>query len=221
MTCTADVISIGTLSRNVFWGESAAVRSAHATTTLIRDGGTVILVDPSLPAELLAHRLHERAGIKPEQIDAVFLTTFLPVHRRGLCGFDSADWLMHEVERAAMIKHLNRALEEVSSQRQSDPVEIEQELALLGRIKPAPDKLSPTVHLFPSPGPSPGTAGLLIAGTRTIVLAGDAVLSRDHYENARIHDRCADAAQARQSFAEIVEIADVIIPGHDNVIVAI
>jgi len=218
MSCTVDVISIGTLSRNTFWGEQVAVRAPHATTTLIRDGSTAILVDPSVPPELLAHRLDERAGLKPNQIDVVFLTCFLPAHRRGLALFERADWLIHDAERSAMIEHLNRALAETSGEHESDPVEVEREIVLLGRTKPAPDKLASATHLFPSPGATPGTCSLLVASARTTVIAGDAVISRDHRLNARIYDRCTDADRARRSFAEILEVAEIIIPGHDNTI---
>jgi len=218
MGCTVDVISIGTLSRNPFWGEQGAVRPAHATTTLIRDGSTTILVDPSVPPEWLSHRLHERAGLKPSQIDAVFLTCFLPVHRRGLALFEKADWLIHADERSAIMDYLTAALAQATGDRESKPVEIEEELALLRRTRPAPDKLASGVDLFPSPGVTPGTCGLLVAGTRTTIVAGDAVLTRDHYENARVYERCVDADKARRSFAEIVEAAEIIVPGHDNLI---
>ena len=36
MPVRVDIISIGTLSRNRLWNEPAAVRTAHATTTLLR-----------------------------------------------------------------------------------------------------------------------------------------------------------------------------------------
>ena len=52
-----DIISIGTLSRNRLWNETAAVRTPHATTTLIRTGSRHILVDPGLPAPGVS--LHE------------------------------------------------------------------------------------------------------------------------------------------------------------------
>jgi glyoxylase-like metal-dependent hydrolase (beta-lactamase superfamily II) len=221
MACTADVISIGTLSRNTFWGEKAAVRAPHATTTLIRDNGTTILVDPSVPAELMVHRLEERAGLRADQIDVVFLTSFLPVHRRSLALFENADWLIHETERSAMLAHLNRALEEVGAEGEVSPDEIEGELVLLGRTESAPDKLSRNVHLFPSPGVTPGTSGLLVAGPRTTVVAGDAIVTRDYHQNARVFERCADVEQARKSFAEILEVAEIVIPGHDNLIVTL
>jgi len=223
MGCTIDVVSIGTLSNNPFWNEQGKVRAPHATTVLIRDGGTTILVDPSLPSELLIHRLDERTGLKPEQIDVVFLTSFRPVHRRSLGAFESARWLMSEEERSSVVVSLSAALAEVDGGAGtvvSSPVEVQHELALAQRTEPAPERLGPTVQLFPSPGATVGTAGLLVAGLKTTVIAGDAVLTRDHFEHGRVFERSADPDQARQSFADIVEIADIIVPGHDNVIVA-
>jgi len=57
-----DIISIGTLSRNRIWSETEAVRTAHATTSLIRSGGRRILVDPGLPASVLGARLVDSAS---------------------------------------------------------------------------------------------------------------------------------------------------------------
>jgi len=215
-----DVISIGALSRNRFWNEQRAVRAAHATTTLVRADGQAILVDPSVPPELLRHRLDERAGMKPDQIDAVFLTTFRPVHRRSLSLFDKADWFLYEDELEAVRTHLESLVASASSDgREPDPL-VREELALLGRCRPAPVKLTPTVHLFPSPGPSPGSCALLLVPpTRTIAVAGDVVINLDYFESGRVFEQCADAKAAQTSFAELVEIADIIIPGHDNIIV--
>ncbi len=223
MSCTVDVISIGTLSHNPFWNERTPVRTSHATTTLIRDGQSTILVDPSLPAESLTLRLHERAGLRPDQVTTVFLTCFPPVHRRSLDLFDDAEWLIHPEERSTLLGHLNRCLESAAG-RPDDTLsqeEIEQELVLLGRTRPAPERLGEVVHTFPSPGVTPGTCALLVAGRQTTIIAGDAVLTRDHYQNARIHDRCFDIARACQSFAEIVEVAELIIPGHDNLFMTV
>ena len=66
------IISIGTLSRNRLWNEFDAVRTPHATTTLVRArGDRAILVDPGLPAAVLGVRLNERTGLRPDQITAV------------------------------------------------------------------------------------------------------------------------------------------------------
>src|SRR5438128_895285 len=94
-----DIISIGTLSRNILWNESQPVRTAHATTTLIRTAKRNILVDPGLPAAALGARLFERTGLRPEQVDTVFLTNFRPAHRGGLALFGDAKVYVHELER--------------------------------------------------------------------------------------------------------------------------
>src|SRR5512133_4370309 len=94
-----DIISIGCLSRNLLWGEQQAVRTPHATTTLIRAGKRHILVDPGLPSAIIGARLYERTGMKPEKIDTVFLTNFRPAHRAGVSLFTNAKVLISEREK--------------------------------------------------------------------------------------------------------------------------
>jgi glyoxylase-like metal-dependent hydrolase (beta-lactamase superfamily II) len=218
MSPTVDVISIGTLSRNTFWDERATVRASHATTTLIRDGDATILVDPSLPPELLRHRLDERAGIEPEKIDAVFLTSFLPVHRRGLRLFPEAIWYLSEVERETMVASLTNVLEGASTGGAEVSLEeIQEELEILGRIEICPDQLSDGVDFFPSFGATPGSGSLIVKGAKTVLVAGDAVITRAHFVSGRVWERSSDPRAAKESFAELSEIADVIVPGHDNI----
>lgn len=212
-----DIVSIGALSRNRLWNENEPRRAAHSTTTLIRDAKATILVDPGLPAELLTQRLDERTGFRPEQVDVVFLTNFRPVHRRSLTLFSKATWLMHEPEIAAMRAHL----EEIDRRADASAGDVRrlvlEEQSLLSRIQPAPEKLTPAVHLFPTPGVTPGAAGLLLAApTHTILIAGDAIISRGYYEAGRIFEQVASVEDARESFREVLEIADEIVPGHDN-----
>ncbi|MBN1343694.1 MAG: hypothetical protein JXQ73_13480 [Phycisphaerae bacterium] len=220
MALTFDVVSIGCLSHNRFWNEAQPVRTAHATTTLIRDGTRTILVDPSLPAEILGHRLGERTGLKPEQIDTVFLTSFQPVHRRGLGLFAEADWLMFEAEIEAFRDHLTGALQADPNAEADQTMLIQDELALLERIQAAPDKLTPQVHLFPSPGVTLGSCSLLLVpSTVTIAVAGDAIVSRDYLEHGQAYERCSDAEQAAESLAELLDVADQVVCGHDNLVV--
>ena len=60
MSATVRIISIGALAANPHWGERGAVRPAHATTSLIVAGNAKILVDPSLPPQVIIPRLFER-----------------------------------------------------------------------------------------------------------------------------------------------------------------
>ncbi|UCD28619.1 MAG: MBL fold metallo-hydrolase [Planctomycetota bacterium] len=219
MATSYRIISIGTLSRNRLWNETAAQRTAFSTTTLIRHDTTNILVDPGLPAQILSYYLDERAGIRPADIDVVFLTTFRPVHRRSLSLFDQADWLMHGPEIEAMYRNLDEIEERDQEGSEAEDIKklVQDERSLLEHIQPADDKLASTVHLYPTPGITPGSAGLLLAfASRTVIIAGDAVVTQDYFESGRIFEQIFDVDQARESFAEIIEIADEIIPGHDN-----
>ncbi len=212
------IISIGTLSRHELRPDKGSPRTAHATTTLIRSGDRVILVDPGLPAQAIAARLTERAGIEPSDITDVFLTNFRPAHRRGLAAFDKARWLISERERDMVGAMLIERFREANDDETRDV--LQQEIALLKRFAPAPDRLAPHVDLFPLPGFSPGTCGLLLPQSQTTTLiAGDAVATVEHLEQGRVLPHCYDVEQARESLLEAVEIADFIIPGHDNLVV--
>jgi glyoxylase-like metal-dependent hydrolase (beta-lactamase superfamily II) len=215
-----DIISIGTLSRNRLWNEADAVRTPHATTTLVRArGGRTILVDPALPASVLHARLNERAGLRADQIDTIFLTNFRAAHRGGIEGFTSAEIRMHELEIEFATGYA-RDMFEQSPEQDIDHKFYENELAMLSRIKPADDKLAEGVDLFPLFGYTPGTCGLLIAATTiTTLIAGDAVPTLDHFLAGQVLPDTRDIAAAQESLREAYEIADVIVPGHDNVFV--
>jgi glyoxylase-like metal-dependent hydrolase (beta-lactamase superfamily II) len=211
-----DIISIGTLSRNRLWNESQAVRTAHATTTLIRDERRTILVDPGLPPPALAARLFERTGLAPEAIDVVFLTNFRPSHRAGLPLFEKARVLVHEREKAFAGARLAATIEQAPPD-DLDRKALEREQRLLDRLRDAPDKVAEGVDLFPLFGYTPGTCGLLIAERiTTTLIAGDAVPTRDHFLAGQTLPDAADLKEAQESMAEVYEIADLIIPGHDN-----
>jgi glyoxylase-like metal-dependent hydrolase (beta-lactamase superfamily II) len=209
------VISIGTLSRNPFWKETGGLRSPHATTTLIRAGQRVILVDPGLPAPVVAARLNERSGLTPAAVTDVFLTCFRPAHRMGLTGFMHAQWWINQAERESvgpgLIQLLDRDLDDDDRRR------VEQDIALLKRCEAAPDVLAEGVDLFPLPGYTPGTCGLLLPLPQaTVLIAGDAVATAEHLERGQALTGGADVEQAAESLREAIEIADWIIPGHDN-----
>lgn len=211
------VISIGALSRHELWEEQSPPHTAHATTTLVRSGGHVILIDPGLPVSVIVARLKERSGLNPAAITDVFLTNFRPAHRQGLMAFENATWYISEMERESVGTYLAQQL------RQNPPPDIrpllEQEVAILKRCEPAPDRLADQVDLFPLPGFSPGTCGILLSHINsTTLLAGDAVATVEHLEGGRVLKGCYDTAQAHDSFLEAIEIADVVIPGHDNLL---
>ncbi|MHC4435603.1 MAG: MBL fold metallo-hydrolase [Planctomycetota bacterium] len=91
-----DVITIGNLSRNRYWGESddRGVRSAICSCTVITGDGFRIIVDPSLRDEkAMATELDRRTGLSLDEIDAVFITHQHGDHHFGLKHFPKTKWL--------------------------------------------------------------------------------------------------------------------------------
>ena len=213
------VVSIGTLSKNPLWQERAAVRTSHSTTTLIRSAAAVILIDPSLPAQILEARLFERTGLKPEAITHVFLTNLKPVHRRGLDLFPKAVHWAAEVELDVARQALAAAAAHLGPQADGQE-KLTAERKILAAIRPAPDQLADDVDLFPLPGYTPGQAGILLKfPARTVMVTGDAVPTQGHFEAGQVFQESFDIHQAKESLAEVYELADIIVPGHDNVFV--
>ena len=198
MNTRVDIISIGTLAKNLIWSEQQPIRTQHATCALIRTGKRVILVDPGLPSVILSARLQERAGLSVADVTDVFLTHISPSTTRGLDAFDKADVFASELE-----------LESAPPASEDGPD--------LSAVKAAPDKLAPGVDLFPLYGFTPGTSGLLvIAAVHSTLITGPAVASLDHFLAGQILPEAMDYKTAREALAEVYEIADIIVPGFDN-----
>ena len=85
------------------------------------------------------------------------------------------------------------------------------------RLPPRAARRRTATPALPSFGTTRGNTSLLIAANRTVIVAGDAIMSRDHFDNRRVWERSVDPRSAKESFVELREIADVIIPGHDNI----
>ncbi len=211
------VISIGTLSVHELWSRQTESRTPHATTTLVQSENRNILVDPGLPAQVIAAKLSERSGLRPEDISDVFLTNFRPAHRWGLAAFPNARWLINEQEREMMGRSLlDQFQQEEDTDRQAL---LKQEITILKQCRAADDSLAAQVDIFPLPGYTPGTCGLILSlSGSTVVIAGDAVPTREHLERGRILRNAYDLDQAQQSLLEVIEIADIVVPGHDNVV---
>lgn len=212
------IVSIGTLASNPLWNEVGAPRTGHATTTVIKSGDAIMLVDPSLPGQMLNARLYERWGIDLSAVTHVFLTSFDPDRRRTLGDLGHATWFMHEPEIQAAVLALRDELERAEGDTDLTLL-LEQHRNLLGNFDVPQDTVLPGVDLFPLHGYTPGSCGLLLpTQTRTILLCGDTVATSEHLAQASVLSNCADIEMAQESFKECIEIADVIVPGRDNVV---
>ncbi len=221
MAVEFDIVSIGTLSHNPLWGEAGGLRTAHATTTLIRQDERAILVDPSLPAPALEARLFERTGKRFGDVTDVFCTTLRPTHRRAIEACEGARWWAAPAELETYRHHLEGLQGSAERLDADSRAAVEADLELIDRFQPAADRLGDQIHLFPLGGPSPGSAGLILTPvTVTIVIAGDAALTRGHVQAGRVWEGSADAETAMNSLEDVLEIADLIICGHDNIMLS-
>ncbi len=214
------IVSIGTMAANPLWNEKSPVRTGHATCTLVRAEEKAILVDPGLPGQVMAARLGERAGLTSGDISHVFLTSFRPETMRGLAAFENSTWWIHEPEREgvgiALAMEARRAAESGDHELGET---LAKDIALIRACEVAPDVLAAGVSLFPLPGVSAGMCGLILSEPLgTTVICGDAVATVEHLEQGKVITPAADVDQARESFAEVVEIADWVIPGRDNLV---
>ena len=201
-----DVLIIGGLRANKFWRERRPVRQEHSTSVLVRSGKLCMVVDPGWPADVMSSAVQYRSGIGPKDVTHVFLTHFDVAHAAGITAFPKADWWMFEEE----ITFAEAELDEEDKEGGK----------LLAKMKPAPESLTTGVDLFPTPGHSPGHSSLLVySSLENVIIAGDAVLTREHLERGDIGDAPYDITPARRSMGDILEIADVVIPGHDNIFV--
>lgn len=219
MSAEFRVISIGTLAAHPLWDERADARTGHATSTLITSEDVRLLVDPGLPPAAMIARLGERTNVRPDEITHVFLTSFTVDHYRSLPAFGRATWLIHAPEREAAATAFEQQLEWAQENSDHDAAKmVRDHLDLIGRCQDAPDSIARGVDLFPVPGVTPGTCGLLLPTPRaSVLLCGDAVATTEHLEQGKVLPSCVDLDQAQESFREALEIADLLVPGRDNV----
>jgi glyoxylase-like metal-dependent hydrolase (beta-lactamase superfamily II) len=193
-----DVITIGNLSRNEYWGEGRdkAVRNVLCTCTLIRGEGFSLLVDPSEAAAAdMARELDRRTGLKLKDITAAFITHDHADHWPGLMHFPDARWLAGP--GVAEILNKNGKL--------------------TPRVEPVSGMLFDAVEVVPTPGHTPTHHSLRFdCDGLSVMAAGDAIATHDFFRDRRNFYNATDPQQGVATMNKIAAMADLIIPGHDN-----
>jgi glyoxylase-like metal-dependent hydrolase (beta-lactamase superfamily II) len=193
-----DIVTIGNISRNRYWGErdEQAYRSAICTCTLVTGDGFRLLVDPSLQDEAqMRAELDRRTGCRLEEIDAVFMTHEHGDHHFGLKHFPRAKWWA----APPVADILNRSGQyDRAVEAQTGP-------------------LYDSVEILPTPGHSLSHHSLRFdCEGRSVVIAADAAMNRDFWNDRRGYFNSADFELATRSIEALAQIADIVIPGHDN-----
>lgn len=193
-----DVVTIGNLSRNKFWGESEE-KSLHpviCTTTIITGKDFHVVVDPSLAdPKAMAEELKRRTGLTPDDIDVAFVTHEHGDHHCGLPGFPKATWLA--TAQAAGIINTTAKYEK--------------------KVEAVGTTLFDAIDVVTTPGHTPGTAGLRFDYRGlSIFVAGDAIATKDFWDEGTMYFKALDHVVAKQSMKKIASISNIVVPGHDN-----
>jgi glyoxylase-like metal-dependent hydrolase (beta-lactamase superfamily II) len=193
-----DVITIGNLSRNRYWGESdeKPLRGAICTCIVVSGKNFHLLVDPSIKdAAQMATELDRRTGLSIDEIDTVFITHQHDDHLFGLKHFANAKWYAGEEVAAALNK--------------SGKFE--------KKIEPAGKKLLGALDVIPMPGHTSDSVGLRFDfDGYSIVITGDAVATKDYWDDGQMYYNVIDMEESKKTHSMIRSTADIIVPGHDN-----
>jgi len=193
-----DIITIGNLSRNRYWGEAEdkPVRPALCTSTLITGEDFRLLVDPPYAdGEPMALELNRRTGLRLDDITDVFVTHHHGDHTAGLWHFGRANWW---------------AASEVAERVNASG-------KLAKPVQPAGERICGDVSVIATPGHTLDHHSLLFAAAAgRVVIAGDAVMTRDFWRDRRGYHNSVDFDLVAATMDHLAETADVIVPGHDN-----
>jgi glyoxylase-like metal-dependent hydrolase (beta-lactamase superfamily II) len=193
-----DVVTIGNLSRNRYWGEGdeKGLRGVLCTCTLIQVEGFRLLADASVAdATQMARELDRLTGLKPRDVNAVFVTHEHGDHFAGIANFPDARWLASP----GVAEILNRGGK------------------LPKRVEGVTGRLFDAVDIMPTPGHTAGHASLRFdCDGLSVIVAGDAVATRDFFRDRRPYYNAVDVEQSKMTMDAMASAADVIVPGHDN-----
>lgn len=181
-----DILAVGMLDRS----DDGEVLEAHSTSTLIRSGDSLIVVDSSTrymrPALKTSFR---ELGIFAKDVDTVVLTHWHPDHIENLDMFPNAEIYAWDGPAADSEHNINIISEEI--------------------------ELCDGVTIVHTPGHTMDSLSVFVEGDdRRYAVVGDAIPLEDNYRKMVPPRSNVDPALAMKSINTISGFADVIVPGH-------
>jgi glyoxylase-like metal-dependent hydrolase (beta-lactamase superfamily II) len=184
------IIKPGILVRN----NLGMILQASSTVSLISEGKTNIIIDTGLPGEgkKIVKEL-SKFKLTIHDIDMVINTHLHGDHMGNNGLFINAQFIAHEKEFPARLKNV--------------------------KIISGEYKVSENIKIIETPGHTPGSISVVVfepEEKKTYVISGDALPIRDNYIQWVPPGINFNPKIALASMTKIVNIADKIIPGHDD-----
>ena len=182
-----DILAVGLLDRS----ETGEVLEAHSTSTLIRSGDSMIVVDTSSKYMRPALRTSFRElGIFPKDVDTVVITHWHDDHLENLDMYPNAEIYAWDGPAAdADLRNINIINDEL--------------------------KLCDGVTLVHTPGHTMDSTSVFVEGDdRRYAVVGDAIPLEENYRKMVPPRLNVDPDLAMKSIKSIAGFADVIVPGH-------
>ena len=182
-----DILAVGMLDRS----ETGEVLEAHSTSTLIRSGDSMIVVDTSSKYMRPALRTSFRElGIFPKDVDTVVITHWHDDHLENLDMYPNAEIYAWDGPAAdADLRNINIINDEL--------------------------KLCDGVTLVHTPGQTMDSTSVFVEGDdRRYAVVGDAIPLEENYRKMVPPRLNVDPDLAMKSIKSIAGFADVIVPGH-------
>ena len=182
-----DILAVGMLDRS----ETGEVLEAHSTSTLIRSGDSMIVVDTSSKYMRPALRTSFRElGIFPKDVDTVVITHGHDDHLENLDMYPNAEIYAWDGPAAdADLRNINIINDEL--------------------------KLCDGVTLVHTPGHTMDSTSVFVEGDdRRYAVVGDAIPLEENYSKMVPPRLNVDPDLAMKSIKSIAGFADVIVPGH-------
>jgi glyoxylase-like metal-dependent hydrolase (beta-lactamase superfamily II) len=176
-------------------------RMTICTSTLLQRNDTNILIDPGWHDDEILYALEE-CGLSTRDIHLIYLTHLHPDHIRSCHLFSHCKWIAPKKE---VENWMNKISEE-------DRYILKQVQSVEG------NQLVDGLKILETPGHTLGHTSLSFVESngKIVVVAADAVLTKDYFHYREVHPNSEDKEQAVKSIEIIEKIADIIIPGHDK-----
>ena len=204
-----DIIVIGHLKWNPYFHETADAPPrgdpSTCTSTMLRGTDSegrpyVLLVDPTLrlSPEDYYFDINRRTGLSASDVTHCFITHEHYDHQAGVNYFPHAVWLAAPpvAERLRGSEHIDGT-----------------------RVQTVEGEFLPGVSTVPLPGHTESLHGIaFLTGGMRAVAAGDGVMTKNHFAgNTTMFEQ--DVQQAVESIRWLKRNAELIIPGHDNLVI--